>query len=867
MWRSLTEHCLGVALLGTRGGLSARQPAQSRVCSATLARVRHLIIGDGGAGITAAETIRGEDSAAAIGILTDDPNPAYFRAALTNFLLGELREDQIWAVPPDYYEAAHIHRVYTRVTAVDSGNQRISLSSGSAEPYDQLLIASGARARAPDFPGAHLPGVMTMRTVQDVRAVLDAINSGRVQHAVVLGGGALGLEWAHGMLEHGAKVTLLEFASRLLPRSLDPVASDLLAARLRGGGVEVHLGDVVAEAHPGPDGHVARVITKQGRQLEVQLVAAAIGVQCNTEFLQGSGVQLSERGAVVVDRNMRTNVQNVFSAGDCAVFEGQCLQLWEPARAQGRIAGLNMCGEDARYEVGEHYFATRLFDLDFAAVGSVQGHEGADELVDFPRGTGSVKYRRLIIKQGRLVGALMVGQRSSRVRAMGRAYKKLIDAKVDVSQVQQQLLDPGFDVRAFLRKRVVERDGQLSRSVQPPGQSAQPLSKVPGYRATMAVGMRAMPAEGAAPATERKTLASLQEAAQRAAQQAQQQAAPQSAQQLSIGLPSAAAAPAPASQAQPGALGANLMAGNSNWPVPARAINVGSDPSCEVRLAGDPYVSPMHAQVQEYHDKIFVRDLGSHSGTRVNGQPLTQTLALRHHDKIQIGHTELVLHCPQLAAAMSQRSGSHTNREPVPRLEFRSGHALGLSFALGQQPAVIGSDGRSHFHLEDMTVAPQHVSVRALQGRAFITDLGSHQGTWLAGHRLPPRQEVELQEGAELRLGDVIAAYTATPTYQGSALRTFGQVSVVAGAAQGAAVRINSRLYVGGRRECGLVVPDAGAAMLEIVEHDDQFWVRDPHGVGGGSLRGQPIGQQALQLQHEDVLLLGPAMLRFEEVS
>lgn len=831
-----------------------------------LARVRHLIIGDGGAGITAAETIRGEDSAATIGILTDDPNPAYFRAALTNFLLGELREDQIWAVPPDYYEAAHVHRVYTRVTQVDSANQRVQLSSGTAEAYDQLLIASGARARAPDFPGAHLPGVMTMRTVQDVRAVLDAIHSGRVKHAVVLGGGALGLEWAHGMLEHGSKVTLLEYAPRLLPRSLDPVASDLLAARLRGGGVDVRLGDVVAEAHAGPNGHVARVVTKQGLSLDVQLVAAAIGVQCNTEFLQGSGVQLSDRGAVVVDAHMRTNVPNIFSAGDCAVFEGQCLQLWEPARAQGRIAGLNMCGEQARYEVGEHYFATRLFDLDFAAIGSVQGHQGADELVDFPRGTGSVKYRRLVIKDGRLVGALMVGERSSRVRATGRAYKKLIDAKVDVREVREQLLDPGFDVRAFLRKRVVEREGHLSRSVRPPDSAAQPVSKVPGYRATMAVGMRAMPAEGGAHGAEKKTLSSLQDVAQRAAQEAEHHAAPGSAKQLSIGLPSATAAPVAVTQ-QAGALGANLIAGTQNWPVPARAINIGSDPSCEVHLAGDPYVSPMHAQVQEYHDKVFVRDLGSHSGTRVNGQPLTQALALAHHDKVQIGHTELVLHCPQLApstgAAMSQRAAA----TPVPRLEFRSGHALGLSFALGPEPAVVGSDGRCHFHIEDMTLAPRHVSVRTLSGRAFITDLGSQQGTWLASHRLSAGQEVELEEGSELRLGDVMAVYTATPTYQGSALKASGQVSVVAGAAQGRAARVNNRLYVGGRQDCGLVVPDAGAAMLEIVEHNDQFWVRDPHNTGGGSLRGQPIGQQAQQLQHHDVMLLGPAMLRFEEVS
>src|SRR5262245_48557740 len=115
-------------------------------------RKRFLIIGDGAAGMTAAETLRRLDPTALVAIYTDDPNPGYYRAALTNYLLGELREDQLWAVPPDFYEARRIRRVFARVTAIDSARSELWDSTGAgAIPYDHLLIAAGAHTRAPSF--------------------------------------------------------------------------------------------------------------------------------------------------------------------------------------------------------------------------------------------------------------------------------------------------------------------------------------------------------------------------------------------------------------------------------------------------------------------------------------------------------------------------------------------------------------------------------------------------------------------------------------------------------------------------------------------------------------------------------------------
>ncbi|HEY0462668.1 MAG TPA: FAD-dependent oxidoreductase, partial [Polyangiaceae bacterium] len=423
-----------------------------------MARKRYLIIGDGAAGLTAAASLRQAAAEAVIGVFSDEPVPGYYRAALTNYLLGELREDQLFAVPPDFYQRYGIHRIYTRVTGVDAARSAVWCST-SPEPagYDQLLVASGARARAPSFEGAHLPGVLTLRTIADARQVYDAVRLHGLKTAVVLGGGALGLEWAHALLEHGVKVTLIERAARFLPGALDEVASDLLAARLRKAGIDVLFNDEVRAVHPGPRG-VAGVGLASGRGVACELVAAALGVVPNSEFLANTGLSLAPNGAVAVNSRLQSSVANVWAAGDVANVAGEWLALWEPARLQARVAAQNMRGGNALHQPGAHYFATRLFDLDFARIGQIERREGREELIDFPRGTGQIAYRKLVIEGGKLTGALMLGERALRVRAIGRNMKRLIDAAVDVGEIKHRLLEPSFDVEAWLeRKRLVER--------------------------------------------------------------------------------------------------------------------------------------------------------------------------------------------------------------------------------------------------------------------------------------------------------------------------------------------------------------------------------------------------------------------------
>ena len=841
-----------------------------------MARKRYLIIGDGAAGLTAAASLRLTNPEAVIGVFSDEPVPGYYRAALTNYLLGELREDQLFAVAPDFYESYGIHRIYTRVTGVDLARSAVWCST-SPEPagYDRLLVASGARARAPTFEGAHLPGVLTLRTIADARQVYDAVRLRGLKTAVVVGGGALGLEWAHALLEHGVKVTLIERAPRFLPGALDEVASDLLAARLSKAGIDVMFGDEVRAVHPGPRG-VAGVTLASGRSVACELVAAALGVVPNTEFLANTGIGLAANGAVAVDRQLRASVPNVWAAGDVASVAGEWLALWEPARLQARVAAQNMRGGAVEHQPGAHYFATRLFDLDFARLGHIERRQGCEELVDFPRGTGQIAYRKLVIENNRLVGALMIGERALKVRAIGRNMKRLIDAAVDVSEIKHRLLEPSFDVEAWLeRKRLVERPApprQTTVFVEAKLKRTQALS----LNSALATGAMSEFAVGSSGAASGGTVA-LPSAARSAVDSGMLRAAPGGAlaagqsgmtsalpsgprrtKILSIGLH----AEAPEARSSLAPIDARLEWPGGGFPINLPVTNLGQSPECQLPL-NDPALSAFHAQLVRHAEGLYVRDLGSSSGTWVNGQCLFGPHALRDGDRLRLGQIELLFRSsalPRLAPDAAQKVLGG------PRLEVRSGSSLALGFALGKSPVALGSAPDCGIRLTDPSVSPKHAELRPSGASYTLTDLGSFGGTFARGARLAPGQPVLLSEGDWLRFGSVDVQYSSAARADVLAsFRPSARLSVTSGSDSGKSASVGDALLVGSDPSAGLALSSVSGPQLELRTHGGKFWVRDLSG-GRAFRAGSPLAAEFSEIQHGDLLLLaGTVMLRFDE--
>ena len=704
---------------------------------------RYVIIGDGAAGTTTAQALRLADANAAITIISDDPNAAYFRASLTNYLLGELREDQVWAVPPTFYGELHIHRLLARVAAVDVARKGVALTTGHVLPYDSLFIASGSRARTPPFDGGFLPGVMTMRTLQDVRTVMDLIRARNLKNAVVVGGGPLALEWAHGLSHRGVRVGMVIRERRFLPGTMDAVASDLLAARLRHGGVDVRMGDEIVQAVPGQDGRVAGVILKSGQRLACELLAIAIGVICNTEFLKGSPVQLAPNGGVLVNDEMRASVPDVFAAGDCAAVNGKLLQLWEPARVQGRIAAENARGGNAKWAPGAYYMATRLYDLDFAGAGEID-LEGADTIVDFPEKTGKISYRKLWLKDGKLRGYMLLGERVEAVRKKGRLYKRLIDEARDVTSIKDRLLDRAFDLGAWLKPFESEKL-VAPASTTSPGPHVTSSAKI---RGTQAISLSDLPKFMGGPSSD---------------------SAPATMASPGHSPSATPAAQAPIAKPRPGT---SILSIDTQPPVPAflegagrrteiaSRMIIGTARDCQIVLQ-DPTASDAHAQITRHAHSIYIRDLGSTSGTWVNQRPVSTPIELKNGDQIRVGQTTFVVRM-DTGTRTSMPAMSMMSLPPIaegPRLIVRSGSGIGLTFAVGNGRTTIGRSYEATVRLDDPSIAPMHAAIELAGGAVNVAPMQA--AVMLRGVPIAQGQWTHAYEGDVLVLGGVALEYAS----------------------------------------------------------------------------------------------------------
>lgn len=682
---------------------------------------RHVILGDGAAGMTAVETLRRLDPAGSVTVVSDDPHAAYFRAALTHYLLGELREDQIWAAPPSFYGDLGATRIFARASAVDAAARVVELAGGERVPYDTLLVATGARPRPAPFESAHLGGVVTLRTLQDARAVLDRVAVAGGLRAIVVGGGPLGLESAHALRERGATVTLVVRGARLMPEVLDTVASDLVLSRLRRAGIEVRLGEEIESAAAGASGRVGGATTRNAKIIPCDLIVVAIGVTCSVEPLAGSGVAIGPRGGVVVDDHLRTSVAGVYAAGDVAEHGGALFQHWEPARRMAAVAASNMAGVDATYSPRAHYFATRLHDLDFAAVGEQDAVDSDVILTAGPGGAGRVAYQRLVVRDGKLRGALMIGERAAAVRRRGRLYKKLIDLGSDVSEVAPSLLDPGFDLRAWL-----ETPSLLARPAE-----ATAATRPADVRGTQRLNL---PASTRAPEAE---------------------AAPRAdAPVLSIGLRAPAGA-APLLEAAPPAF---LEMRARRFAVDRQVVSLGREPPATI-LLDDPEVDARHAEIQTHEGRRWLRDCGSRGGTWLNDLRVGIPRALHEGDRVRVGATTLVFRGGGAPAASRAMTKTTPDAVWIPVVEISKGPGVGLVFALSGPEAVVGSDPKSRVRLDDLSVSPLHARLLEVNGRWTITDLGSGRGTARNGKRISPGEEVPLGENDMLTLGDVVLTF------------------------------------------------------------------------------------------------------------
>jgi NADPH-dependent 2,4-dienoyl-CoA reductase/sulfur reductase-like enzyme/pSer/pThr/pTyr-binding forkhead associated (FHA) protein/CRP-like cAMP-binding protein/Fe-S-cluster-containing hydrogenase component 2 len=410
----------------------------------------YLIIGNGIAGVTAAEVLRSTDKSSAITIVADDPSPVYYRPALKDLLGGHIPEKKVWARPNTFYQKHHIGFVHGRVATIAPDKHLLQLQNGENHGYTKLLLANGASPRQLDCPGTNLAGVSTLRTIADYQEILRRLPS--VTHIVICGSGTLALESAETLHALGYHVTHLLRKQMLWSKVLDRTASDMVLQEERRMGIDVRTEETIAEI-VGKQGQVTKVITTSGARIPCNLLLIAIGIAPNIDFIKSSGI-VCGRG-VRVDAAMRTNAPDIYAAGDVVettdtiTDQTRVLGQWFPAIQQARSAAYSMLNRLDNHKRGAFYNATFLCGLDFVSLGITQQFTNSSdhshsyqEIIAAPTPRS---YRKVLLKDGIPVGALFLGERTQAL-----AFKRAMDARVNMTPLLPNLFTATFDLDAWL---------------------------------------------------------------------------------------------------------------------------------------------------------------------------------------------------------------------------------------------------------------------------------------------------------------------------------------------------------------------------------------------------------------------------------
>ena len=316
-----------------------------------------LIIGGVAAGTKVAAKLKREDRSLDVLILTKGKDISYAGCGLPYYVGGVIptREQLIVNTPESFSRLTGAEvQTETEVTAVDTAAKTVTaVQHGETKTYsyDKLVIASGASPFRPQIEGLDLKNVFFMRTPDDAIALREAVEAGGIKRAVVAGGGFIGLEVAENLAEKGVRVNVIDFAPHVLPNFLDPEMSEYVENKMADAGVNPMTG-VALEAVLG-DGKVEKVQTSK-RAVKADAVVIAIGIRPNTGFLEGTGIEMF-KGTILTDKYMRTNVEDVYAVGDCAMVTNRETgePAWSPmgstANIAGRVLASDICGKNKEY--------------------------------------------------------------------------------------------------------------------------------------------------------------------------------------------------------------------------------------------------------------------------------------------------------------------------------------------------------------------------------------------------------------------------------------------------------------------------------------------------------------------------------------
>ncbi|MDH7512375.1 MAG: FAD-dependent oxidoreductase [Clostridiales bacterium] len=393
-----------------------------------------IVIGNGLAGTMAAKTLRELDSGVEVHVYAEEKYPYYPRPNLIEYIAGRLPYERLFAFSEDWHIRQNIGIYLGKpVRKIHPPSRKIEIESGKEESYDALLVANGASSFIPAIRGSEKRGVFTLRTLDDAQAILDYLKDH--SKVVVIGGGLLGLEIARALKSRGAEVEVVEFFDRLLPRQLDQHGASLLKKQIEGQGIRVRLG-VATEEIVGQK-EVTGLRFKGGEETVANLAVIAAGVRPNLGLLKEAGLT-TDKG-LLVDDFLRTNLPQIFGAGDSIQHDGKVYGIIPASFDQARTVAYNILGEPKKYEGTVPSNTLKVAGIYMTSVGTVNP-EGLDyqEIRTLKEEEGV--YKKIVLLGGAMVGAIWMGTKKG-----ANEIVRAVTTKRRVSQWVNHLLEDTFD--------------------------------------------------------------------------------------------------------------------------------------------------------------------------------------------------------------------------------------------------------------------------------------------------------------------------------------------------------------------------------------------------------------------------------------
>lgn len=363
-----------------------------------------VVIGNNAAGISAVEAIRKRNTNAEIIVIDKDPNYAYYRPSLSDYISDSHDEDYFYLHDEGWYNNNKVNLMLgTLVTNIDQGNKQVVLDNGEIVNYDKLILANGSHNFVPQLPGINKKGVFTIKTLSDADNVKEYTK--KCKKAAIIGGGLLGLEAAWELKTLGLDVTVVEMADRILPKQLDEDSSKIFEEGIMKTGINVYK-NVTADAILGED-RVTGIHLMNEMIIEADMVIVSIGVRANTKLAEEAGISINK--GIIVNEYMKTNIDNIYAAGDVTEFEGISYYIWQQAIEQGEVAGANAVGDTITYQniIPNNVF--NAMDMNIFSTGDLGSKkEGSYNSIN-QQDTKKSIYKKLYFIEEKFVGGILIG--------------------------------------------------------------------------------------------------------------------------------------------------------------------------------------------------------------------------------------------------------------------------------------------------------------------------------------------------------------------------------------------------------------------------------------------------------------------------